>query len=167
MIRNPRVASPVHAFSEGGFQKVLEQPGLGNNPKKVERLILCSGKVAIDLEDALDKQKDEDQSWLHILRVEQLYPFPKEEISRVLQKFPNLKEILWVQEEPQNMGSWFFMEPRIREIAPQGVEVRYNGRPERSSPASGYQDVHAYEQQTIISFALNRKTINQQISLGR
>ncbi|MEK3734710.1 MULTISPECIES: 2-oxoglutarate dehydrogenase E1 component [Paenibacillus] len=167
LIRNPRVASPVHAFSEGGFQKVLEQPGLGNNPKKVERLILCSGKVAIDLEDALDKQKDEDQSWLHILRVEQLYPFPKEEISRVLQKFPNLKEILWVQEEPQNMGSWFFMEPRIREIAPQGVEVRYNGRPERSSPASGYQDVHAYEQQTIISFALNRKTINQQISLGR
>lgn len=167
LIRNPRVASPVNAFSEGGFQKVMEQPGLGQSPKKVERLVLCSGKVAIDLEDALDKQKDQDQSWIHILRVEQLYPFPKEEISRVLQKHPNLKEILWVQEEPQNMGSWSFMEPRIREIAPKGTEVRYSGRPERSSPASGYQDVHAYEQQTIISFALNRKTINQEISLGR
>jgi len=167
LIRNPRVASPVSAFSEGGFQKVLEQPGLGQSPKKVERLVLCSGKVAIDLDEALDKQKGEDHSWIHIARVEQLYPFPKEEISRIMQKFPNLKEILWVQEEPQNMGSWSFMEPRIREIAPSGVEVRYNGRPERSSPATGYQDVHAYEQQTIISFALNRKTINQQISLGR
>lgn len=167
LIRNPRAASTVNAFSEGGFQKVIEQPGLGKSPKKVERLVLCSGKVAIDLEEAIDKQQDEDQSWVHILRVEQLYPFPKEEISRVLQKYPNLKEILWVQEEPQNMGGWSFMEPKIREIAPKGTEVRYSGRPERSSPATGYQDVHVYEQQTIISFALNRKTINQEISLGR
>lgn len=167
LIRNPRVASPVTTFSQGSFQEVLEQPGLGQTPKNVERLVLCSGKVAVDLEEALEKQKDEDHSWLHIVRVEQLYPFPKEEISRIMKKYPNLKEILWVQEEPQNMGGWSYMEPRIREIAPKGTEVCYSGRPERSSPASGYQDVHLYEQQTIISFALNRKTINQHISLGR
>ncbi|WP_106765934.1 2-oxoglutarate dehydrogenase E1 component [Paenibacillus faecalis] len=167
LIRNPRVASSVTSFSEGSFQEVIEQPGLGKSPKKVERLVLCSGKVAVDLEEAIDKQKDEDYSWLHVLRVEQLYPFPKEEISRIMKKYSNVKEILWVQEEPQNMGAWSYMEPRIREIAPKGIEVSYCGRPERSSPASGYQDVHLYEQQTIINFALNRKTINQHISLGR
>ncbi|WP_054958268.1 2-oxoglutarate dehydrogenase E1 component [Paenibacillus dakarensis] len=167
LIRNPRVASPAVAFSEGSFQEVIEQPGLGQTPKKVERLVLCSGKVAVDLEEAIEKQKDEDHSWLHIIRVEQLYPFPKEEIARIMKQYPNAKEILWVQEEPQNMGGWSYMEPRIREIAPKGTEICYCGRPERSSPASGYQDVHIYEQQTIISFALNRKTIKQHISLGR
>ncbi|NMO96294.1 2-oxoglutarate dehydrogenase E1 component [Paenibacillus lemnae] len=167
LIRNPRVASPASAFSEGTFQEVIEQPGLGQSPKKVERLILCSGKIAVDLEETLEKQKDEDFSWLHIVRVEQLYPFPKDEIVSILKKFPNLREVLWVQEEPQNMGGWSYMDPRIREIAGRDIEVRYNGRPERSSPASGYQDVHAYEQQSITSFALNRKTINQHISLGR
>lgn len=167
LIRNPRVASPGTAFSQGSFQEVIEQPGLGQNAKSVERLVLCSGKVAVDLEEALEKQKDEDFSWLHIVRVEQLYPFPKEDIARIMKQYPNLKEILWVQEEPQNMGGWSYMEPRIRGIAPNGAEVRYCGRPERSSPASGYQDVHQYEQQTIINFALNHKTTNQHISLGR
>ena len=132
----------------------------------MERLVLCSGKVAIDLEDALDKQKDQDQSWIHILRVEQLYPFPKEEISRVAEVSEPERDSVGSGRTSEH-GRWSFMEPRIREIAPKGTEVRYSGRPERSSPASGYQDVHAYEQQTIISFALNRKTINQEISLGR
>ncbi|MFI2858346.1 2-oxoglutarate dehydrogenase E1 component [Paenibacillus sp. JSM ZJ436] len=167
LIRNPRATSAITDFSEGSFQEVIPQPGLGQTPKKVERLILCSGKVAIDLEEALDKQEGEDFSWLHIVRVEQLYPFPKEEIAAMLKPLTSLKEVLWVQEEPQNMGGWSYMEPRIREVAGKEVEVRYNGRPERSSPASGYQDVHAYEQQSITSFALNRKTINHQISLGR
>ncbi|MFD0870310.1 2-oxoglutarate dehydrogenase subunit E1 [Chlamydia abortus] len=157
LIRNPRVASSGTEFSEGAFRPILEQPGLGAQSKKVERLILCTGKVAIDLEEALDAEKEnQDFDWLHIVRVEQLYPFAGEEIEAVIQRFPKLKEIVWVQEEPRNMGAWSYMDPRIRDVAPDKVKVRYIGRPDRSSPASGYQDVHNMEQQRLISNALNR-----------
>ncbi|MNI09376.1 2-oxoglutarate dehydrogenase E1 component [compost metagenome] len=160
LIRNPRVASSAVELSEGSFQTVLEQQGLGQQPDQVERLILCSGKISIDLDEALDKDADKEKNkgwkWLHILRVEQLYPFPEEEIRSVVNRFPNVKEIVWVQEEPHNMGAWRYMEPRIRELAPEGTTVQYIGRPERSSPASGYQNVYTYEQQRIISLALNQ-----------
>lgn len=152
LIRNPRVASSPDQFANGTFQVILEQPGLGEKKDRVERLLLCSGKVAIDLEEALDKTDDKD--WLHIVRVEQLYPFPAKEIAEVIARYPNLKEIVWVQEEPRNMGAWSFVEPRIREIAPSGVAVQYIGRPERSSPASGFQQVHAFEQQFVVAQSL-------------
>jgi len=154
LIRNPRVASSPDQFANGSFRAVLEQPGLGQRKERVERLVLCSGKVSIDLEDALDKAEDGDKDWLHIVRVEQLYPFPAKEIAEVVSRFPNLKEIVWVQEEPRNMGAWSFVEPRIRDFAPIGVDVQYIGRPERSSPASGFQQVHAFEQQFIVAQSL-------------
>ncbi|GAS80539.1 2-oxoglutarate dehydrogenase E1 component [Paenibacillus amylolyticus] len=165
LIRNPRVASPAVEFSEGKFELVLEQAGLGTQPDRVERIILCSGKMAIDLEDAFEKDKA-DWSWLHIIRVEQLYPFPAEEIKRVLARFSNVKELVWVQEENKNMGAWTYMEPRLREVAPEGTTVRYEGRPEHASPSSGYQLVHSMEQQQIITSALKQTTKNN-IPLGR
>ncbi|MFD2613920.1 2-oxoglutarate dehydrogenase E1 component [Paenibacillus gansuensis] len=157
LIRNPRAASDAALFSEGGFQPVIEQPGLGSKPEKVERLVLSTGKVAVDLEDAMEKAEGQNFDWLHLARVEQLYPLPAKEISAIISKFPKLKEIVWVQEEPRNMGSWSFMEPRIRELAPKGVDVSYIGRPERSSPATGYQQVHALEQQNIMSRTLTQQ----------
>ncbi|MBW7473146.1 2-oxoglutarate dehydrogenase E1 component [Paenibacillus oenotherae] len=163
LIRNPKVASEPKAFTEGTFQPVLEQPDLGGEPDKVERLILCSGKIAVDLASALEAGGAEempDWSWLHIARLEQLYPFPKGDIERIISRFPNLKEMMWVQEEPQNMGPWNYVEPRIRARAPQQTEVRFIGLPKRSSPASGFQEIHHYEQQRIISVALNRSTLN-------
>ena len=105
-------------------------------------------------------------SWLHIIRVEQLYPFPAEEIKRVLARFSQLKELVWVQEENKNMGAWTYMEPRLREIAPEGATVRYEGRPEHASPSSGYQLVHSMEQQLIITAAL-KQTAKNNIPLGR
>lgn len=154
LIRNPRVASSGTELSEGGFRPVLEQAGLGEQHDRVERLVLCSGKVAVDLEEAVEADKEMDRTWLHVARVEQLYPFPKEELEAVIRRYKNLKEIVWVQEEPRNMGSWSYMEPRIRAIAPDASDVRYVGRPDRSSPASGYQHVHSTEQQRLISSAL-------------
>ncbi|AJY77103.1 2-oxoglutarate dehydrogenase E1 component [Paenibacillus beijingensis] len=165
LIRNARVASPGKEFSEGGFKLVLEQQGLGGNPGAVRRLVLCSGKVAVDLEEALSSDKGKDYAWLHIARVEQLYPFPRHEIEEIVKRFDNLEEIVWVQEEPRNMGSWTFMEPRLRELA-GGIAVHYIGRPERSSPASGHQDVHALEQQRIITLSLQQKALKT-ILLGR
>ncbi|WP_123039253.1 2-oxoglutarate dehydrogenase E1 component [Cohnella candidum] len=160
LIRNPRVASPATDLSSGSFRKVLEQHGLGESPERVERLVLCTGKMAIDLEETLQKtaaEPDDGREWLHIVRIEQLYPFPEREIRAILEKLPNLKEICWVQEEPQNMGAWFFMEPRIRQALAKPVTVRYIGRPERASPASGFQQVHGLEQQWIVSQALTPK----------
>lgn len=154
LVRNPRAASSPEEFEKGSFRPIIEQQGLGRKADRVERLVLCTGKVAIDLEDALDKEKPDHWDWLHIVRVEQLYPFPAQEIAAVIARFPNLKEIVWVQEEPRNMGAWSYAEPRIREIAPAGAPVRYIGRPERSSPATGFQQVHALEQQFIVSQSL-------------
>ncbi|QHT61609.1 2-oxoglutarate dehydrogenase E1 component [Paenibacillus lycopersici] len=163
LIRNPSVASVPSELSEGSFKLVLEQPGLGKQADKVERLILCSGKMAIDLEAALelkDGQASDALDWLHIVRVEQLYPFPKTDVEQIIARYPNIKEVLWVQEEPQNMGAWNYIEPRIRARVNGDVSVRYIGRPKRSSPASGFQYIHNMEQQRIISVALNRGKLN-------
>jgi 2-oxoglutarate dehydrogenase E1 component len=157
LIRNARVASPAADFSSGSFRTLLEHPGMGESPELVERLILCTGKIAIDLAEALDKSAEEGKErrdWLHIVRVEQLYPFPESDIQAIVARMPKLKEICWVQEEPKTMGAWTYMEPRVWALAPDNVTVSYIGRPERSSPASGFQQVHSFEQQMIISHAL-------------
>lgn len=156
LIRNQHVASPGSMLSEGKFQTVLEQPGLGDNPDQVERLVLCTGKVAIDLEEALGKTEEDNHDWLHILRVEQLYPFPKDEMTNVIERFKNLKEIVWVQEEPQNMGAWTYMEPLLKTVAPEQADVHFIGRPRRSSPATGEPGVHKKEQARIVNAALNQ-----------
>ncbi|TCM97922.1 2-oxoglutarate dehydrogenase E1 component [Paenibacillus sp. BK033] len=150
LIRNPRVAAEISELSNGSFKPVIEQKGLGAKPDRVERLVLATGKMAIDIEEAIEKNGDQELDWLHVVRVEQLYPFPEKEIAAIIERLPNLKEIVWVQEEPQNMGSWFYMEPRLRKIAPAAASVSYIGRPERSSTASGFQQVHSFEQQHIL-----------------
>lgn len=156
LLRNPRVASEVHLFSEGKFTPILEQRGLGENPKKIERLIFCSGKVAVDLEAELESHEDAKE-WIHIVRVEQLYPFPKEEIQEVMSRYEQLREIVWVQEEPKNMGSWMYIEPKLREIAPNGIPIHYIGRPERSSPSEGSSEIHNIEQNRILTESLTMK----------
>ncbi|MCM3713979.1 2-oxoglutarate dehydrogenase E1 component [Halalkalibacter oceani] len=157
LLRNQMVASTHDAFTEGEFQPVLEQEGLGQDTDKVERIILCSGKVAIDIADKMQKSKDQDWSWLHIARVEELYPFPKRPIRSIFARYSNLKEIVWVQEEPKNMGAWPFMESRIREITPEGATVSYIGRTHRSSPAEGDPTAHKKEQERIVTESLTRK----------
>ncbi|GGF65329.1 2-oxoglutarate dehydrogenase E1 component [Paenibacillus albidus] len=159
LIRNPRSTSAGSELASGQFQNVLPEPLLGQKPGEVKRLVVCSGKVAIDLQTELESGRDKDWSWLHILRLEQLYPFPERELAPHLASFRSLEEIIWVQEEPKNMGAWSYTEPRLRAIAPGNTKVRYIGRPERSSPASGYADVHSFEQRRIVTEAL---TMNSQ-----
>ncbi|SMG48489.1 2-oxoglutarate dehydrogenase E1 component [Paenibacillus aquistagni] len=154
LLRNTRSVSNVADLTEGTFSPILEEPLLGSKPSKVQRLILCSGKIALDLEAELENHQDQDWSWLHIVRVEQLYPFPEEQIAEVMGRMKSLKEVAWVQEEPQNMGAWSFMEPRIRAILPKNASLSYIGRGERSSPSSGYADVHSHEQRQIIQNSL-------------
>ncbi|MBT2677916.1 2-oxoglutarate dehydrogenase E1 component [Bacillus sp. ISL-35] len=153
LLRNPLVAADPTQLTEGSFEPIFEQPGLGTNPEKVERVVLCSGKVSIDLAEQLS---GEDIDWLHVLRIEEIYPFPLDELKEILDRYPNLKEVVWVQEEPKNMGAWTFVEPRINEAAPNDIKVAYIGRRRRSSPAEGDPNTHKLEQARIIRDALTK-----------
>ncbi|GIN99235.1 2-oxoglutarate dehydrogenase E1 component [Siminovitchia terrae] len=148
LLRHPLASVEVKELTEGSFKSVIEQPGLGESYDAVERIALCSGKIAIDLEEQLKDEKDVD--WLHILRVEELYPFPKKEIADIISRYPNLKEIVWVQEEPKNMGGWLHVISYIREIRPEGVDIKYEGRRRRSSPAEGDPTAHRKAQSRIV-----------------
>lgn len=168
LIRNPRVASSGEEFSDGIFRKTLEYPHPHPNESKVKRLIMCSGKIAVDLQQRIEETPDQDHDWLHILRIEQLYPFPKDEVISVLQRFKNVEEIVWVQEEPKNMGAWLYMYPKLMEMAPEQASVLYIGRPERSSTAEGMADAHNIEQERIIREALTptKQQIAETVSQG-
>lgn len=151
LLRHPLVGADVSDLSDGHFQTVLEQPGTGQNTDGVKKILFASGKMAIDL---AEKVKDgEGFDHLHIVRVEQLYPFPSEKIAEITARYPKAEELVWVQEEPKNMGSWSFASPYLREIA-DGKEVSYIGRIHRASPSEGNGEDHKTEQQRIIDEAL-------------
>jgi 2-oxoglutarate dehydrogenase E1 component len=158
LLRNPQAASTVDQLAAGEFQAVLDDPRRADTPEAVVRLVLCSGKLAVELDSAPQREEAADVA---IARVERLAPFPDEELARVLARYPNLTEIVWAQEEPRNMGAWTYVEPRLREVL-QGhgdgikrpLPLRYAGRPERASPAEGSLDRHGVEQARIIQTAL-------------
>jgi 2-oxoglutarate dehydrogenase E1 component len=122
-------------------------------PEAVRRLILCSGKVVVDLEAALDAQSA-SREWIAVARVEQLYPYPEEAVAAALRRYQHLAEVVWLQEEPRNMGAWSFIAPRLEPQLSGGVALRYVGRPERASTAEGLPNAHAAEQARIIGEAL-------------
>ncbi|HDX9577745.1 TPA: 2-oxoglutarate dehydrogenase E1 component [Bacillus pseudomycoides] len=156
LLRHPLTSSPASELSEGSFQTVVEQPNLGAKPKKVKRLVLTTGKMAIDLAvDVESNKKEHTLDEVHIVRVEQLYPFSTEKIQAIAERFENLEEIVWVQEEPRNMGAWHYIAPILFELATDKVKVNYIGRPDRSSPSGGDPHVHRKEQELIINQTLN------------
>jgi 2-oxoglutarate dehydrogenase E1 component len=156
LLRHPLVASTGTTLSEGHFQTVVEQPELGKVTDRVRRLVLTTGKMAIDLAVEIDAMKEKrNLEEIHIVRIEQLYPFPQEKVEAILKRYPNLKEIMWVQEEPKNMGAWHYIAPILFELASGSLTVGYIGRQERSSTAGGDPLVHKKEQERIIQQALN------------
>ncbi|WP_096188734.1 2-oxoglutarate dehydrogenase E1 component [Evansella halocellulosilytica] len=154
LLRNEKVASSATELSEGSFNPIVEQAGLGSDHSKVERIVFCTGKIAVDLEESLSAI--EDTEWLHIARIEELYPFPKKQVVNLLEKYTNIKEIVWVQEEPQNMGAWHYILPQLEQLANGQTEVKYIGRRRRSSTAEGDPKAHKKEQKRIIQEALKR-----------
>ncbi|MDQ0255184.1 2-oxoglutarate dehydrogenase E1 component [Evansella vedderi] len=154
LLRNERVASSPEELSDSSFQSVIMQPGLGGSKEAVKRIVFCSGKIAVDIEENLEKHGDLD--WLHIARVEELYPFPREHVTKLKEDYPNVDEWVWVQEEPRNMGAWHYALPHLREIAGRDIQINYFGRRRRSSTAEGDPKAHKKEQQRIITAALTR-----------
>lgn len=159
LLRHPLAASTVEELSDNSFSPIIEQVGLGENPDQVERLVFCSGKMAIDLQEATMKS-EESLDFLHIIRVEEIYPFPVREIREVISRYPNAKEIVWVQEEPKNMGAWTYIEPRLEAVTSNRLNVRYVGRRRRSSPAEGNPTAHKQEQARIIREAISRDAVS-------
>ncbi len=167
LLRHPKVLSKLTDFTDGTFQEVIGD--LTADTKKVERIILCSGKVYYDLEAAraeLDKAQAEKTA---LVRVEQLYPFPKHQLGLILKAYKGAKEIVWCQEEPKNMGAWFFTKPRLDDLVEElGLQwpVRYAGRDERASPATGSEKVHLYEQKELVAQALTLNSAKSGTTTG-
>jgi len=144
LLRHRLSASAPRELAEGRWQPVLDDPAA--EPERVKRLILCSGKVAIDLLD----QPAEKRSDLAIVRVEQLYSFPAAEVEAVLDRYAAAEEVVWVQEEPANMGAWNFVYPHLHDLLEHRLPLRYVGRPDRASPAEGSSAWHAVNQKALI-----------------
>jgi 2-oxoglutarate dehydrogenase E1 component len=149
LLRLKQASSRLADLAEGGFQPVLDDPTV--DKEQVRRLVLCSGKVYYDL--AGHELRDEAKH-VAIARIEQLYPFPVDEKAAVVASYPKLGEVVWAQEEPQNMGPWRAIRHRLEENLPQGVHLRYVGRPWRASPSEGYPTAHLREQDRIVREAL-------------
>src|SRR5436190_2361444 len=149
LLRLPQATSRLEELTTGGFRPVLDDPA-GEAHRAATRLVLCSGKVYYDL--SLSPRRAQ-AAHVAIGRVELLYPFPSAEIAELITRYPKLSEIVWVQEEPRNMGPQKFMLPQLRQLVGPDVTVRDIGRPERSSPAEGYPAAHQAEQARIVAAA--------------
>jgi 2-oxoglutarate dehydrogenase E1 component len=150
LLRLPQAVSRLAEMSDGRFEPVLADTTV--DPSEVRRLILCSGKIYYELDGHALRA---EASQVAVARVELLYPFPQKEILSVVERYPNLREVVWVQEEPRNMGARAHMSARLRQILPEQLEFGYIGRPERASPGEGYPVAHALEQDRIVQTALN------------
>jgi 2-oxoglutarate dehydrogenase E1 component len=151
LLRLPAASSRLVELAGGAFQPVLDDPERAGAPDAVTRLVLCSGKIYYDLMASASRGRTPQVA---IARVEQLYPFPALEVTELLRRYPNLREVAWTQEEPWNMGARKFLMPDVRAAAPDGLVLREVARPERASPAEGYPAAHAAEQQRIVREAL-------------
>jgi 2-oxoglutarate decarboxylase len=147
LLRLPAASSRLDDLTEGRFEFVLDDPRAAERRDRVERLAVCSGKVYYDI-DGHGRRESADR--VAIARLELLYPFASDQLAELISRYPNLREIVWVQEEPQNMGAWKIMSRRMPELIPEGVEFGYVGRPQRAAPSEGYPAAHRSEQERIV-----------------
>jgi 2-oxoglutarate dehydrogenase E1 component len=151
-VRERPVGASLSELTDGSFQPVLDDPVASRERAgQITRLVLCSGKVYVDL---VKHPAFAGAEAVAAARIEELYPFPADELETVLTGYPHLREVVWLQEEPQNMGAWGFVQGRIRGLLPASVELRYIGRAESASPAEGSLGRHTVEQNRILAAAL-------------
>lgn len=152
LLRAKDAASPVSDFTKGSFLTVIpERKEL--KAEKVKRVLACSGKVYYDL---VRKREEKGSDDVAILRVEQLYPFPHKAFANELRKYPNVTDVVWCQDEPQNQGAWFFIQHNIFENMAEGQRLGYAGRAASASPAVGYSHLHQEQQKTLVDAAFSK-----------
>jgi 2-oxoglutarate dehydrogenase E1 component len=144
LLRLREAASTLAELTDGAFQPVIDDPGRPDK-EDVRRLAFCSGKLFYDL---VGHESREGARQVAVARIEQLYPFPLEAARRLVEGYPNVEEVVWAQEEPQNMGAWRTLRHRLEEVA-GNCPVKYVGRSWRGSPAEGYPTAHLLEQDRI------------------
>ncbi len=149
LLRHPLVMSGVSEFTDGKFHRVIDDAAA--DASLVNRVVLCSAKVYYD---ALQMLTESQQKNVALVRVEQFYPYPKEELTALFSKYSRATEIVWLQEEPKNMGAWMFLADRLREDAAPSQHVRYAGRPASASTATGSLKRHQMEQEELLKDAL-------------
>ncbi len=152
LLRNKDATSPISEFTKGSFQTIIPE-NKALKADKVKRLVVCSGKVYYDLAKKREELKQEDTA---IIRVEQLYPFPHKAFSTELKKYPNVTEIVWTQDEPQNQGAWFYVQHYIHENMLDGQKLAYSGRAASASPAVGYSHLHQEQQKALVEGAFGK-----------
>jgi 2-oxoglutarate decarboxylase len=149
-LRQPAAAARLEQLTDEHFHFILDDPRAQERREKVERMVLCSGRIYYDIDDVEAREGAEKVA---VVRVELLYPFPKSQIAALIKSYPNLREIAWAQEEPRNMGAWSVMSRHLPDIS-EGLDLIYIGRQARSSPSEGYSVAHAREQERIVLTAL-------------
>jgi 2-oxoglutarate dehydrogenase E1 component len=159
LLRHPQAGSSLNDLVDGRFEPVLNDREAQTRADAITRVVLCSGKVYVDV---VAHEAYTDAEDVAVVRVEELHPFPAEQLQGVLEGYGNLNEVVWLQEEPKNMGAWYYAAPRIRELLDSirpanSIPLSYVGRPERASPAEGSSDDHAEEQSRIVSAAISRQ----------
>jgi len=151
LLRNKAAASPLEDFTDRGFQNVIDEVDSKISAEKVNRLLICSGKVYYDLVEAREQNGIDDVA---IIRLEQLYPYPKEEVQAVLDKYPHVKHRVWVQEEPRNQGAWWYIRAHMDvNLNHSESHLEFAGRPASASPAVGYLQIHRQQLQQLINDA--------------
>jgi 2-oxoglutarate dehydrogenase E1 component len=152
LLRLKQAGVTIDDLANGEFQPVLDDPDLPQGEREqIERLVLCQGKIYYDI---VGHEHRGEAAGVAIARLEQLYPFPVERARALVAGYPNLREIVWAQEEPQNMGAWRAIRHRLEETKPEGASLLYVGRPWRASPSEGYPTAHLREQDRIVRAAL-------------
>jgi 2-oxoglutarate dehydrogenase E1 component len=166
LLRLPTASSTIDELATGGFQPIIDDASIVDR-NAVKRVVVCSGKVYYDLDAgrhagsppvlggvAAASADGVVDGRVAIVRLEQFYPFPAAGLKEIVASYPNAKQVFWTQEEPQNMGGWTFVEHRLRNIIPAGVELHFVGRVPSASPATGSYAIHELEQKEIVDRSL-------------
>lgn len=146
LLRHPLAVSELADLTAGSFQEVIDDP---NKLKSPTRILFCSGKIYYEL---LTRRRELKKRNTAIIRLEQLYPFPEKQLANVIKQYPKVRQYFWVQEEPDNMGAWFFIRPRLARLL--GKHIKYIGRNASASPATGFPHIYRQEQAAIIAEAV-------------
>ncbi|MCA1768100.1 MAG: 2-oxoglutarate dehydrogenase E1 component, partial [Idiomarina sp.] len=153
LLRHPLAVSEMDDLANVGFQNAIAEID-DLNPKKVKRVVFCSGKVYYDL---LKERREREQEDVAIIRIEQLYPFPAEEVAEIMKDYQHVKDFVWCQEEPQNQGAWYSSQHHFWAAIPKGAQLSYRGRSASAAPAVGYISEHNKQQQNLVDEALTIK----------
>ena len=152
LLRFKDAMSPLNDFTDGSSFRPIIGDALNERDASVKRVILCAGQVYYDLKKGREERQLDQQ--IAIVRVEQLYPFPYEEVAAELSRYPNATEIMWAQEEPKNQGAWYQIRHRIETLSTDKQRVTFAGRPASASPAVGYMSKHTAQLQALVEEAM-------------